>query len=102
MTLTEAVHGTAGIATVTLTWVDSLNFLGRKLSDSLGMGPVLRTLYLPPGVSGSGLNTEGGRETPLVERVGDKAVHPVIVDFNTGKAEGVNVAALALLQMYDY
>lgn len=101
MTLTESVHGTAGVATVTLTWVVSLDFLGRKLSDSLGMGSVLRTFYSRPSVSGGGLNTEGGRETPVVERVGDKAVYPVIVDFNTGKVEGVSVAALARLQIYD-
>jgi hypothetical protein len=127
MTLTETVYGTAGIAlpayhlpqifrcasddtmlpfvfgaaTVTMTWVVSLDFFGRKLSDSLGMGSVLRTRYSRPGVSGSGLNTEGGRETPVVDGVGDKAVHPVVVDFNTGKVEGVNVAALACLQIYD-
>lgn len=73
-----------------------------SLSDALGIGSALRTLYFPPGVTGNTLRIGGGRETPIVAMACNTAQHPVIVDFNTGKVESVNASALASLQVYDF
>lgn len=71
-----------------------------SLSDALGIGSILRTLYFPPGVTSNSLRV-GGVLDSVVETPCDPTKHPVIVDFNTGKVESVNASALANLQIYD-
>lgn len=71
-----------------------------SLSDALGIGSTLRTLYLPPGVTSNALRV-GGVSDSVVEIPCDPTKHPVIVDFSTGKLESVNASSLANLQIYD-
>lgn len=71
-----------------------------SLSDALGIGSVMLTLYFPPGVTGSSLRV-GGVLDSAVDTPCDPKKHPVIVDFNTGKVESVNASALDSLQIYD-
>jgi hypothetical protein len=58
------------------------------------------TTYLPAGVSGSTLGT-GGVADWVLQTPCDPAVHPVIVDYDTGRVESVNGAALATLEIFD-
>ncbi|OYU43789.1 MAG: hypothetical protein CFE44_16455 [Burkholderiales bacterium PBB4] len=71
------------------------------LADALGIGSVLRTLYFPPDVTSNSLRSEGAVDS-VVAVTCDRSVHPVVVDFNTGKVESVNSAALPNLQIYDH
>lgn len=75
--------------------------MGADLATALGMGSVLRTTYYPPGVSGSTIDAASGREPAIQAMACDPAKHPVIVNFDTGLVESINVAALAGLEIYD-
>lgn len=75
-------------------------YVASDLDVAIGFGGVLRRQYLPPGVGGS-TTTIGGVTDSIVQASCNPALHPVIVDFDTGKIESVNSAALTNLQVYD-
>lgn len=76
------------------------------LADDLGLAMGLNTLatgttFYPTGVSGSTFAYGGIAGPNSVAAPCDPAVHPVIVDYATGRIASVNAAALAQLQVLD-
>lgn len=72
------------------------------MATTLGIGSAIAAQYIPAGYSSSTLEASGGGTEPAVVAMAcDPAVHPVIVDYATGKVQSINPAALTALQVYD-
>lgn len=71
------------------------------LAGALGIGSALLITYLPPGVSGSTLESGSGAESTVVSMTCDAAQHPVIADYATGQVLSINPWAIANVQIYD-
>lgn len=54
----------------------------------------------PAGIGATTISLSGGGKAGSVDIACDPAIHPLIVDFNTGKIVSINPAALASLNVY--
>jgi hypothetical protein len=59
------------------------------------------TSFYPPGVSGSTFWYGGIADTNTLQITCSPLLHPIIVDYSTGRIEGVNAGAVAALQIFD-
>ena len=73
--------------------------LGTDLTVAIGLGNFGRAL--PSGIATAAFTISGGDRPGFVAVTCDPAIHPVIVDYATGKVESVNAEALANLTIYD-
>lgn len=79
------------------------NVRGQSVATDLAVaiGTSNSSATKPPQVSAISLDVAGGDRPGWVDRACDPALHPVIVNFQTGRIESVNAAALSQLQVYD-
>lgn len=82
------------------------NVAATSLADDLTVAMGLNTLasgsaFYPPGVAGSTFSYGGVAGPNTVITPCDPAVHPVIVDYATGRIESVNTSALSRLVVTD-
>ena len=80
---------------------DGLNRLSLATDLSVAIGTSNSSQRKPPQASAVTLEVAGGSGPGWVATSCDPAVHPVIVDFNTGLIQSVNPTALASLQVFD-
>lgn len=83
-----------------------LNLAPVTLAGDLGTALGLTVLvtgnrYLPSGVSGSTFQWGGIADTNTLQVPCDPTRHPVIVDYDTGRIQSVNPAAVVQLQIFD-
>jgi hypothetical protein len=72
------------------------------LGTALGLNVLVTgSRYLPSGVSGSTFQYGGIADTNTLQTPCDPSRHPVIVDYDSGRIQSVNPAALAVLQVFD-
>lgn len=76
--------------------------LAGDLGTALGLTVLVTgNRYLPSGVSGSTFQHGGIADTNTLQVACDATRHPVIVDYDSGRIQSVNPAALAQLQIFD-
>lgn len=76
--------------------------LAGDLGTALGLNVLVTGgKYLPSGVSGSTFQYGGIPDSNALQTPCDPSRHPVIVDYDSGRIQSVNAAALAQLQIFD-
>lgn len=83
----------------------SLDTSGKRLnlaSDlAVAIGTANGSTTKPPGVSAISLTIAGGNQSGSAQMACNPSTHPVIVNYDTGKIESINVNALDVLETYD-
>ncbi len=83
------------------TLTEGLNRLSLATDLAVAIGTNNGSATKPPQVTGIALEVAGGDRPGWQHMACDRALHPVIVDYDTRRIDSVNAPALAALQIYD-
>lgn len=74
--------------------------LAGDLTGAMGLGNGGRAL--PNGISTANFSISGGNRAGFITTTCNPSIHPVIIDYATGKVQSINAEALTSLTIYDY